>query len=203
MSVIGTRLERDLDWRRAELAELKLLIGSSAIATSDRDRSLLRAIFAMLYAHFEGFLRFALESYVDELTSMRLKTNRLSNDLLPIAMRNALGSYSKLSKKDFLFELLRSYRSSVTFTLDFGEGNFWPDKVEKLLAEVALQSLYLSKDRLRLKSMVSRRNDIAHGKPLSVRSLKEYKEVEDAAITVMYEVAIAIDEAISCASYLK
>jgi hypothetical protein len=48
------QIEEDLDWREAELASFKILI-SSAPKGSVRESALLRAIWALLYAHYEGF----------------------------------------------------------------------------------------------------------------------------------------------------
>ena len=93
--------------------------------------------------------------------------------------------------------------STAQFSIDFGDGNFWPDKIDKLLGDLALGSVYISRERLRLSGLVSRRNDIAHGKDLQIRSLSEYQEYEDAAVTVMYDVAIGIDEALNNKSHLK
>ncbi len=52
------QLGDDLTWREAELASLKLLVSEAEIG-SVRRASLLRAIWVLLYAHYEGFFKFA------------------------------------------------------------------------------------------------------------------------------------------------
>lgn len=58
-------LEGDLQWREAELASLKRI----AITNSGNEvtlRATLRAGWAMLYAHFEGFTKFCWELLLDQ-----------------------------------------------------------------------------------------------------------------------------------------
>ena len=50
------QLEEDLSWREGEIASLKLAI---VAAVPSRRAPLLRAAWALLYAHYEGFCRFA------------------------------------------------------------------------------------------------------------------------------------------------
>jgi len=57
-------IENDLRWREAELASLK----AHAISTRSNDvahKAALRAIWAMLYAHYEGFTKFCWELALD------------------------------------------------------------------------------------------------------------------------------------------
>ena len=55
----------------------------------------------------------------------------------------------------------------------------------------------------RLEALVSRRNDIAHGRNAPVKDFKEYEEHEEAALTVICGLAIAIIEALEQKQYLK
>src|SRR5690242_8802187 len=68
MNLWEQQLEQDLDWRWAELAALKtqtIIHSKGSLAY----RSLLRALCAMLYAHYEGFCLFALGVYLEQLES--------------------------------------------------------------------------------------------------------------------------------------
>jgi len=51
-------LEQDLNWREAELASLKVLVAEATAGTVSH-QALLRALWAMLYAHYEGFCKFS------------------------------------------------------------------------------------------------------------------------------------------------
>lgn len=58
MSNWDKQLEDDLDWRQAELASLKSQV-IKATNGSVMHQVLLRAMWALLYAHYEGFCKFA------------------------------------------------------------------------------------------------------------------------------------------------
>jgi hypothetical protein len=59
-------LENDLDWRTAELKSVGLVaqnLDKKQLAYS----GMLRGLWVLLYAHFEGFCKFAWDSFIDEL----------------------------------------------------------------------------------------------------------------------------------------
>jgi hypothetical protein len=48
--------------------------------------------------------------------------------------------------------------------------------------------------RNRIKALVSRRNDIAHGKAMTVKSIDEYSEYENSTFLVMHDLAVQVVE---------
>jgi hypothetical protein len=83
------------------------------------------------------------------------------------------------------------------------KSNLFPNVLSENCQCVCLPYNQVEANRHRLAALVSRRNDIAHGKNAPVKSLGEYQEHENAAFTVMYELAITIIEAIEQKRYLK
>ena len=69
------KLSDELTWRKKELTSLKLLSESSGIAT-DRQIALLRALVALLYAHWEGFIKNASSAYIEYVSFQRLRYDR-------------------------------------------------------------------------------------------------------------------------------
>ena len=59
MQPLSRALEEDLQWREAELVSLKLVAAAAEAGTVRHDATL-RALMALLYAHYEGYCRFAL-----------------------------------------------------------------------------------------------------------------------------------------------
>jgi hypothetical protein len=80
------QLEADLDWREGELASLKHQV-VTAKSGSVAERSLLRAIWAMLYAHYEGFCRFALNVYLKELENSGIARAKCLEPLAIFSLR--------------------------------------------------------------------------------------------------------------------
>lgn len=71
---LSHRLARDLKWRRDEMSAIERNL-RVAVSGIDRD-ALLRAGVALLYAHWEGFVREASQSYL-EFVASRVKRGRL------------------------------------------------------------------------------------------------------------------------------
>jgi hypothetical protein len=66
MSIMD-EITRDLDWREAELATIKRLVKQTNITVKQRE-VLLRAAWALLYAHYEGFAKFCPTVFYDEVS---------------------------------------------------------------------------------------------------------------------------------------
>ena len=60
--------DEDLIWRRKELSDLKAAVNASDAAAK---LALLRAIIAMSYAHWEGYVRTCATRYFEHLTMRR------------------------------------------------------------------------------------------------------------------------------------
>ncbi|WP_347566292.1 MAE_28990/MAE_18760 family HEPN-like nuclease [Scytonema sp. UIC 10036] len=54
-----------------------------------------------------------------------------------------------------------------------------------------------------MKSLVARRNEIAHRPKMIIKNLQEYKKYEDAALEVMHELAISIVDSLDKKLYLQ
>lgn len=72
------QLDSDLAWRLRELSDLK-----SAIAGTQRSAQsvLLRSLITMLYAHWEGHIRFCADKYFEYLTLRKLRHDQLERQL--------------------------------------------------------------------------------------------------------------------------
>jgi hypothetical protein len=59
----------------------------------------------------------------------------------------------------------------------------------------------LQKNRPRIKALVARRNEIAHGKSMVISNLSEYHDYEHATLCLMYELAIKSMEVVEGKTY--
>jgi len=208
MPDLGTILEEELTWREAELASLKLLVLDSPRG-SVRELSLLRALWIMLYAHYEGFCKFAWDFYLENVERVGVAREVCC---VPIARFSLAKRFSEV-RGDTSVESLWS-----VCTTHFGEwmkeqlgfeihletkSNLWPNLLKENSAAVDLPFAMVDKNELKLKALVSRRNDIAHGKKMVVATLEDYKPYEDAALLVMHELAVAVLDCLERKTYLK
>jgi hypothetical protein len=201
-------LDEDLGWREAELASLKRL----AIVNSDNEiiyRTTLRALWALLYAHFEGFTKFCWELLLDQVQNRKITVKELTPDFVLLALekpfRRLRADMSSSSLWDFFnTELPQTLSQNAVFFSDCRlqtESNLWPDVFERECARVGISSSALQSSRSRIKALVSRRNDIAHGKNMTIKSLDEYSEYEKATLLVLHDLAIKVLEILENETY--
>ncbi len=202
-------LESDLRWREAELVSLKRL----AILHNDNElvlRATLRACWALLYAHFEGFTKFCWELLLDHVQGEKLPISQLSKDFQLLALENLFrglrGNSNSNSLWDFFNRTLPAELQSIAFfpaecRLE-SESNLWPNVFERECARIGVKSTALESSRVRLQALVSRRNDIAHGKNMVIKSVEEYSEYEHAAMLVLHDLAVQVLEVIENKAYM-
>ena len=190
-------LQRDLDWREAEIAMMRLFLTNSTADKLDRT-VLLRASWALLYAHFEGFSKFALTVYYDNLQRLGVKCGELAPSTQAFALASWLKETRSATARDFVSRV-RDFEASILMSaVSFPEvqtnSNLWPQKLDELLQDADLSVQSLEKHYNKLKTLVARRNKIAHGEQDLINELPYYISYENAVIDVLYELAFAIDE---------
>ncbi|MFB2982814.1 MAE_28990/MAE_18760 family HEPN-like nuclease [Microseira sp. BLCC-F43] len=191
------QLEEDLDWRQAELAILKQ---QAVLAAKDsaRYRVLLRAMWALLYAHYEGFCKFAWDLYLDELQKTGVKRKDCKDTIARLSLykkfKEMRGNLSPLSIWEFG---QTGFNLMLEENLDFPEkletqSNLWPDVLKQNSLLAGLDCKLVDQYEIELKALVRRRNDIAHGQKMIIKDLNEYQKYENAALEVMHELAVSI-----------
>ncbi len=204
----GKLLEADLSWREGELASLKLLVSDSVRGTP-RHATLLRAMWTLLYAHYEGFFKFAWDFYLDTLEKMGVARRDSANELARFSLakrfRELRGDLSNGALWDCFTKHFEGWmKEDLRFEIRLEtESNLWPNLAQKNSAEIGLPSAEVDAHELELRALVSRRNDIAHGKKMVIDSLDEYQKYEDAAVMAMHELAVAVLESLEQKRYLR
>jgi hypothetical protein len=200
-------LETDLQWREAELVSLKLL----AVRTKDgtvEQKALLRVLWAMLYAHYEGFCKSAFEIYLGALKRLGPRRCDCRDELAVFSInakfRKLGGNLSNDNCVRFVNELSTLLNETISFDQQPDiRGNLYANILCENCQCVCLPFSQVEENERMLNALVSRRNDIAHGKNVPVKSLSEYKRYEDAAFTVMCALAVDIIDVLERGLYLK
>lgn len=207
MSTWETEIEHDLSWRETEMGALKLLLVASPKG-SDRQRALLRACSAMLYAHYEGFCKFCWTILLDTIQ----KQSPVRSDLVDSLAKRTMESVFKKLRGDTSIENLWQF-CSTDFSKELGQkatfpeeidtkSNLWPNLSAEINASVGLTCPLLLAHSERIKQLVSRRNKIAHGEKLEIPNIVKFQEVEHSAVLVMHELAITVVNCLDQKNYL-
>ncbi len=201
-------LEDDFQWREAELATFKVLIMRADEGTA-RHKALLRALWVMLYAHYEGYCKFVLQTYLDALMQRKLPRIDYKDPIIAFSMQGKFRHLSDNLSNDNCVRFIQQFPVDLNNPVEFDEkafeshGNFIPDLLKRNCRSVGLSYNQVEANRLHLGNLVDRRNHIAHGKLLPIKNFQEYQDCENATFDVMLGLAVTVIEALEQEQYLK
>lgn len=199
-------LETDLNWREAELASFKIAIAMSD-RKSVRESALLRGAWAILYSHYEGFCKFAWDSYLDEVENKKLPRSELVAHVAALSLRKEFKRLRGTLSDDDIYKFgssgfLEMQLTTATFEEKLEtDSNLWPNLYRENAAALGVTPKCIDDCFAKIKTLVARRNDIAHGQKMTIKDIQEYKEYEDAALLVMHDLALCLIEAIDTSAY--
>jgi hypothetical protein len=184
------RVGRDLIWRRKELSELKGL--AQEMQGQIRSRVIIRSAVALLYAHWEGFVKKSSSYYLEFVSSHRLPYGRLAPNFVALSLKakfNELAVSDKISGANLLAEFFctsLNRQSSVPYK---GAVDTKSNLSSKVLQDI-LSALGIAHDNFSTKmnfidsNLVNPRNHIAHGEDF-VLTVAEYIVLHDSVMELL------------------
>lgn len=172
-TLLQDALDRDFAWRLKEIDDLRKEVRR---AEATRQRSLLRAGVAILYAHWEGFIKKGADSYVNYLSCQGLPYRSLKHCFIALGLKNHLELLAETRK-------VRRSTETLAFVLEELDKPARLPMHEAVSAESNLSSVvfenitgwiginadkYKTKFHLIDESLLRQRNQIAHGEFLLV-----------------------------------
>jgi hypothetical protein len=163
----------------------------------------------MLYAHYEGFFVFAWDLYLDSLEQLSIPRDQSIDSLARFSLtkkfRELRGKQSASSlwecfTQNFGVWMKESLRFDVRLETN---SNLWPQVAKQNCQEIGLPHSQVDAGAVQLRALVSRRNEIAHGKAMTIKSISEYQPYEDAARLAMHELAVAVLESLEHKHYQR
>jgi hypothetical protein len=167
-------LDSEYAWRRKELSE----INGSIRTAKDRQKILfLRAGVALLYAHWEGFIKSSAEAYLSYVAFRRLRYDQLSPSLLALCLRSKLRDFADSEKAshhakfmDFLLKGMASNAVVPRANVIRTRANLSADVFKEIVILLGLNyTPYELKENLIDRQLLRWRNCIAHGQSLCPR----------------------------------
>lgn len=192
-------LAEDLVWRRKELSAIRQMLLSST-HNLDRQQALLRGGLTLLYAHWEGFVRFAGRTYLEFVRLQRLRYEELSANFLAIAARARLRSGSEQRRIGPHVELARFFLTGLAerAVLPLKDAistrsNLSSDVLLEIVEVLGLDPTpYSTKAVLIDTRLLATRNTVAHGQYLII-DLAAFEEVYREVIAMMDELRTQIE----------
>lgn len=199
MSVLNV-ITSDLGWREAEIASMRLILSAPA-TTNTQKIVLLRAAWALLYAHYEGFCKNTLVIYYDFIARSGVACKDLPANTKIYALRKKLTQLRNLEDHDLVREIDLFDAGCLSVSPIFPDvdtqSNLWPSVLIDLLETADLSPTKVQEHEIKLKTLVSRRNKIAHGENNIITEVDYYKTYESAVYDVMYDLAMQVDGRLS------
>lgn len=209
-SKLANRLDRSLAWRKKELTVAKLTAESSQPAIA---QVLRRSGLALMYAHWEGFIKDASISYLTYLAGNALEVGKLKSCFVAVALSGDIrtsGQSKKISAQASLVELIRSLDQPPPLTkrlLAKGVISTKSNLKGVVLREIAATlgidySLFELKEKPVIDRLVRFRNMIAHGDGLPV-SQADYSDLHTEIIALMDAYKNLVQDAASNDRHLR
>jgi len=165
-------LDDDLAWRRKEIIELRALAKSAKAKKADVH---VRAGVAMLYAHWEGFIKNAANAYVVFVSARGVKTRELQDSFIALSIKNKLtlmGDSGKSSVAVPAIAHLMSLLDKPAVLPAAGitaEGNLKSEVFVNIAGWLGIDvARYSARFNLIDETLLASRNKIAHGEYLSI-----------------------------------
>lgn len=203
---LQTALDGELGWRVKEIAAFNV----ASKANSQQAKHFVRAGVALLYAHWEGFIKTSSEMYLSYVGSRRLPYNELKSCFALFGLKaklNILSESRKTAANISTFDFIRDGLNDVAvMNLSSAvntESNLTSRVFENIAASLDIDPAgYDTKFNLIDESLVKRRNQIAHGEFLDI-SGREFSELVTDVVGVMRLYKTDLENAASLELYKR
>jgi hypothetical protein len=199
-------LDADMSWRIREISTFRLASKADSV---ERD-TLIRAGVAMVYAHWEGFIKTASESYLEYVNGRGHLYRELKTCFVVFGMKSklALLSDSRQAEKnievlDFVIAEMNQPAKMTLASAIRTESNLTSKVFRNIAASIDVPiSQYESRFPLIDESLVNRRNTIAHGEYLGLKP-HEFISLADEVLMLMRWYKTDLENAATLESYKR
>jgi hypothetical protein len=205
---LSQELESALAWRKKELSALLLLI-QGKVREHERE-ALRRAAVPILYAHWEGFAKWAAERYLELVDRQKLRHCDLRTNFIALACRGSLRE-AALSAKTHIYSQLVDFlvlnqddRCRVPYKGTVSTSNLNSEVLRDIFFTIGLDygGFWTSKEPLLDGSLLRIRNEIAHGSRVPVDQAT-YEQLHYFVIDLTSNLKDAIENAAIQKAYLR
>ena len=222
-SELRAELEADRAWREAEIREMQNRASNLPESEQERFR---RPIILLLYAHYEGFCKFAFQLYVRAVNQEQIDLQDATSAVAVATITNLINQLSDPNQKSDLFRndlpddrRLHRYARQREFFQRFEEiqhrkvvipdeavdleSNLKPVVLKKNLYLLGLNENRFESFESSIQQLVGARNSISHGSSKTGIDSRTYSRLRGCALKVMAGVQREISSALANQDYRK
>lgn len=167
-------MDQELAWRIKEVGTFRV----ESAKNGEKSKAFTRAGVALLYAHWEGFVKKSAELYLEYVSNRGLKYEDLTTCFVVFGLKSKLNTLVDSRKSTPNIEAMDFIRASLGEVASLKlsgavntESNLSSNVFENIANSVGVSTApYKTKFNLIDSSLVDRRNKIAHGEFLDLKS---------------------------------
>lgn len=217
-------LEEELRWRQEELAFFKNQL-VDIVLENDADRYR-KSLVLILYSHFEGYVKIALQTYIEYLNSLCVLQKDVVPALAASGMHKEFIAYENLDRKCAIFktalpedtalhrfyrrvdfiEQMNDFQNNVLHLEDSlidTESNLWYVVLQKNLYKLGIPITLFDEHAREIDALVNRRNSIAHGNSHAGVSKTEFSKWESKVQRILSDITLLLYDYANRQRYLK
>jgi len=206
---LSDKLTRELIWRKRELSDLKYYIDLT-LPDSTRRKVLGRCGVAILYAHWEGFVKLAGRYFLEFIAMQRLRNEELHPNLLTLSMRKQVNfapntlKASEFGKITSFFLSQMPGRAAIPYkTAIETSSNLSSAVLREIMWCLGLDyTPYETREKFIDSRLLGRRNFVAHGEVMDIDP-GEYDEMRTGVIAMMTNLKTQIENSAVLKTYVK
>lgn len=189
ISLFQAEIDDNFAWRYKEIQEIKTLAISSG---GFRQNTLIRAGIALCYAHWEGFIKFSSQKYLEHVSAQRMRYGDLKLQFAVFGIKGRINNLSQSNQHRVGTEVLKFIQDNQTTRLRLRlkdaidtESNLSSVVFDNIAFSLCIDTKkYDTKYHFIDENLVKARNQVAHGELYSL-SLADFITLVDDILKLM------------------
>lgn len=199
-------LDRDISWRRKEIIELRSLATKSKEKKAD---VYVRAGVALLYAHWEGFIKNSANAYVNFIASRGEVARRIQDCFIALSIKAKITEMGASGKSSVAVPVITHLLEAMDKPVSLpkagitAESNLSSDVFTNIAGWIGVDTArYSTRFQLIDETLLQSRNKIAHGEHLSISPLR-FDSLAEETLEIMGWFKTDIENAVALTSFLR
>lgn len=204
------KLDNDLAWRKKEITSLLLHIETQE---GEIQTSLIRGAITILYAHWEGYIKYAATNYLEFICKLKMNLSMLSINFCYINLGKKFPKETSLHSYKFqqeVFDYIQYQHQNELFSINSKEtiktrGNLTFESFQVIAKQLGLDiSWYDTKKNFIDEKLLGLRNPIAHGEfRTQAKLIDDFKEIKAEILNCLENFKDLVTDAFENKKFLK